>query len=209
MPPCESPPFELLQPVAGLVINEEPVVWSWRANGRDYDTEFHCGSISLFPAGDIPAQHWEQPIRCLDLFFESRFLARVAEDACKGQQPEFRFAFNTADATIEMLFRALYTELREGCPNGALFGESLGTALAIALIQRFAAERATLPVFTKGLNPRVLKRVIDYIDSRLGEDLNLESIATIAHISPYYFGRLFKISVSVRANHLLAASDEC
>ena len=195
VPPGESPRIVLPQPITGLITNEEGVVWNWKANGRDYDTEFHPGSISVFPAGDIPCQYWTQPLRCLDVFFESRFLARVAEDSFNGREPEFRFESNAADPTIEMLIRALYAELTEGCQNGALFGESLGTALAIAIIQRFGTQQVAMPNCTRALNTRVLKRVMDYIQSQLGEDLSLETIADVAHISPYYFGKLFKISM--------------
>jgi AraC-like DNA-binding protein len=65
----------------------------------------------------------------------------------------------------------------------------------VALIQRFGTQQALVPTCTKALNARVLKRVIDYIQSHLGEDLSLETIANVAHISPYYFGKLFKISM--------------
>jgi AraC family transcriptional regulator len=195
VPSGESPRLVLAQPITGLVMNEEPVVWNWKANGRDYDTEFHFGSVSVFPVGDIPAQYWKQPLRCLDVFFEPRFVARVAEDSLNGREPEFRFEPNAADTTVEMLIRALYAELRDGCQNGALFGESLGTALAIALIQRFGTQQAAVLTCTKALNARVLKRVIDYIQSHLDEDLSLEAIADVAHISSYYFGKLFKISM--------------
>ncbi len=36
-----------------------------------------------------------------------------------------------------------------------------------------------------------INRVLDYIDSHLGEELSLEKLAEIAHFSPYHFHRLF------------------
>jgi len=195
VPPRESPRCVLLQPVAGLALNEEPVVWNWRANGRDNRTEFHPGSINFFPAGDIPAQHWDQPLKSLDIFFHPHFLARVAEDSFNGREPEFRFEPNTTDPSIEMLFRVLFDELKAECPTGPLFGESIGTALAMLLIRRFAITALKKPRYTRALNDRVLDRVIDYIDSHLGDNLSLATIADIAHVSPWYFSKLFKISM--------------
>ncbi len=106
-------------------------------------------------------------------FFQQGFLARVAADSFNRREPEFRFEPNTTDTTIDMLFRALYAEVKEGCPKGALFGESLGTTLAMALIRRFAVTRVVAPTYTKDLNARALNRVIDYIDSNLGENLSI------------------------------------
>jgi len=47
------------------------------------------------------------------------------------------------------------------------------------------------------LPPRVLRRVQEYIDSHLSEDLELEQLALIARLSLHHFARAFKTSVGV------------
>jgi AraC-like DNA-binding protein len=75
------------------------------------------------------------------------------------------------------------------------------------------------PRWRGGLPPRVLRRVQEYIDSHLGENLELEQLALTAGLSLYHFARAFKTSVGVpphqfvlqrrlsRARDLLTSTD--
>jgi len=56
---------------------------------------------------------------------------------------------------------------------------------------------AAPPEWKGGLPPRVLRRVLEYVDSHLGEDLELEQLARTAGLSLYHFARAFKTSVGV------------
>jgi AraC-like DNA-binding protein len=49
----------------------------------------------------------------------------------------------------------------------------------------------------RGLAPRVLKRVRDYVDAHLGEEVNLSSLAEIAGLSQGHFTRAFKQSLGM------------
>src|SRR4029077_1623863 len=53
------------------------------------------------------------------------------------------------------------------------------------------------PQWRGGLPPRVLRRVQEYIDSHLSEDLELEQLALTAGLSLHHFARAFKTSVDV------------
>jgi AraC-like DNA-binding protein len=53
------------------------------------------------------------------------------------------------------------------------------------------------PQWRGGLRPRVLRRVQDYIDSHLSEDLELEQLALTAGLSLHHFARAFRTSVGV------------
>lgn len=48
-----------------------------------------------------------------------------------------------------------------------------------------------------GLPPRVLRRVQEYVDSHLGEDLDLEQLAQTAGLSLHHFARAFKKSIGI------------
>jgi AraC family transcriptional regulator len=48
-----------------------------------------------------------------------------------------------------------------------------------------------------------LRRVIDYIESHLDQDLSLVKLAAIAQMSPYYFARLFKQSIGAPPHQYL------
>jgi hypothetical protein len=61
-------------------------------------------------------------------------------------------------------------------------GESLGTALCIRITQHFVSH-LPLPV-RKGLSPVRLRRVRDYIEAHLDDDLSLTVLADISCLSP-------------------------
>jgi AraC family transcriptional regulator len=73
--------------------------------------------------------------------------------------------------------------------------ESLGTALYIGIAQHFVGP---LPLPTsKGLSPERLRRVRDYVEAHLDEDLSLTILSGIACLSPYHFSRSFKEAAGV------------
>src|SRR6202011_6399642 len=45
---------------------------------------------------------------------------------------------------------------------------------------------------TPALTPRKVRAVRDYIEAHIADTLNLNDLASVAHISSFYFARLFK-----------------
>ena len=54
-----------------------------------------------------------------------------------------------------------------------------------------------LPTNNKGLSPERLRRVRDYVEAHLDDDLSLTVLADIACLSPYHFSRSFKEATGV------------
>jgi AraC family transcriptional regulator len=80
-------------------------------------------------------------------------------------------------------------------PTGSLYLEGLATVLTVHLLRGYgSAERSPLP-HRGGLAPRQVRRVLDYIDAHLNDELGLVELAAIAGLSPHHFGQAFKISV--------------
>jgi len=65
------------------------------------------------------------------------------------------------------------------------------------------SRRFTIQPPRGGLAPGALRRVMEYIDSHLGEDLALESLAAHAGLSTYHFARAFKQSVGMPPHRYL------
>jgi len=85
-------------------------------------------------------------------------------------------------------------EIEGGFANRILI-ESLGTVLCIRIAQRFVG-RLPLPT-SGGLSPERLRRVRDYVEAHLDDDLSLTVLADIACLSPYHFSRSFKQAAGV------------
>jgi AraC family transcriptional regulator len=56
------------------------------------------------------------------------------------------------------------------------------------------SERSPIP-HRGGLAPRQMRRVLDYIDAHLTDELGLVELAAIAGLSPHHFGEAFKTSM--------------
>jgi AraC family transcriptional regulator len=115
---------------------------------------------------------------------------------------------------------AVDAELRAGGVGGPLLVESLATILSVHLIRHITG-RYRLPASGDGvLSRRRLQRVIEYIMENLEGSPTQEQMASVAHLSPYYFARQFKAATGLsphqyliarrveRARHLLQADDE-
>src|SRR5271166_5230125 len=106
----------------------------------------------------------------------------------------FEFLFPFEDPLLSQIATTLAHEIEGGLADRILI-ESLGTALCIRIAQRFVGH---LPLPTKkGLSPDRLRRVRDYVEAHLDDDLSLTVLADIACLSPYHFSRSFKEAARV------------
>jgi AraC family transcriptional regulator len=77
--------------------------------------------------------------------------------------------------------------------DAASYAEALGLVLAHELI-RLHRGPTIMPTLRGGLAGWQKRKVADYIEDHLGEDISLRDIATIANLSPFHFARAFKQS---------------
>jgi AraC family transcriptional regulator len=106
----------------------------------------------------------------------------------------FEFLYPLHDPLLSQIVITLGQEFEGGFSDRILV-ESLGTALCVRIAQRFV-EHLPLPT-SKGLSAERLRRVRDYIEAHLDDDLSLTVLADIACLSPYHFSRSFKEAVGV------------
>ena len=88
------------------------------------------------------------------------------------------------------------------------------------LLRNYGTISTQVPTYGGGLPTYHLKRVLDYIDAGLAEDIKLADLARLLDMSPFHFGRMFKQSMGIsphqyviqqrleRAKHLLKHSDQ-
>jgi AraC family transcriptional regulator len=86
-------------------------------------------------------------------------------------------------------------ELSEGGVGGRLYLEGLATLLTVHLLRSYSLSKPSPLSHRGGLAPRQMRRVLDYIDAHLTDELGLVELATIAGLSLNHFGEAFKTSV--------------
>ena len=157
--------------------------------GRIWETPLAAaGTLSFCPAGltiravQSAAMHthvvWERD-------FYSNLLPELGA-AASG----FELRVSLQDPLLSQLVTTLADETEGGFGDRMLV-ESLGTVLCIRVARQFI-DRLPLPTSTKGLSPERLRRVRDYIEAHLDEDLSLTAVSEVACLSPYHFSRSFK-----------------
>ncbi len=149
------------------------------------------GDVDLFPAGAADAWTAEDAVASVTLHLSPWLLHRAAEDLGldpdrSGLEPRHQFR----DPRIEHLAWALEAERQAGFPNGRLYTDALGLALAAHLLGSYRTVVRTLG----GLSRSQLRRVTEYIEEHLDQNLSLERLAAVAQVSPSYLKTLFRRS---------------
>jgi AraC family transcriptional regulator len=200
-----------------------------RLGGRAYRTFGVKGDVAIIPAG-TPAEFrslepGRQTVESFAMSLDPAFVRRIAEGAeVDPDGIELAGVLGGRDPEIEKIGLSLLSELRGGGPLGGVYADSLATLLVVRLLRghyslgrRSAGRMEGRP--NTGLSGAALRRVTDYVEENLAQNLTLESIADVAHMSPFHFSRVFKLSTGLsphqyvlrrrieKAKGLLAGSD--
>lgn len=105
-------------------------------------------------------------------------------------------ALTTDDHRLAALMLAMRDEVREGCPSGRLYAESISLALLAYLAGKYATPSAANGRATS-LSPAQKREVIDYIRANLTGNISVTELAGLVQMSPSHFARMFKTSFGV------------
>lgn len=123
-----------------------------------------------------------------------RFALAAAEDAALDAQLDERLIGH--DATLLELARLMAVESAEHHNlNGPLFWNDVASGFVDRLVDRHAS--SSTPRRQRRLGARALGRVQDYVTAHLDEAIDVETLARIAHLSPFHFSRVFARSVGM------------
>jgi AraC family transcriptional regulator len=127
-------------------------------------------------------------------------LSRSNLGANPGQSGISALNFESAfeDPLLAEIANAIASELEAQTSGGSLLVEALASSLAARLVQKHvsASFAQSFPRLSAGkIDRHRFTRVLDYIDANLERDLTIDVMASIACLSRYHFGRLFKQAV--------------
>ncbi len=102
------------------------------------------------------------------------------------------------DEVLRPLATALLTQLRTGCPDGALATERIAAALLSCILTRQARTGPTATADALG-------RVLTHVESHLHVALSLDELAAIAGMSRFHFCRVFSAWQGVTPHQFIVA----
>src|SRR4051795_1253229 len=199
VPACVIPRHEHVEHFVHVVL-QGAVKYEVRTRGKTLQLGAKPGTTFVLPRGTVDELRWEGPTRRIAVAIHPRLLVSALDETAHLSDIELTEHWNLIDPQITAVLLAMTTDLNEGSPAGRLYGEALGNALAVYLLNRYAVRRYAPVAYRGGLPGYRLKRVLDYIGENLANDVSLSELAAVVDMSPHYFAELFKKSMG-RAPH--------
>jgi len=189
------------------------------ANGTFVRTKGAPGNLCLTPAGQPIGAFWDNTLDNMGISFDPNFVRQTAAENRFNASFEFAEIYKKEDSLIQQIGLALLAEAESETPAGRLYAESLIQTLTLHLLKNYSTANLKQENLHGGLSGYKLRRVTEYINANLEEDLSLTEIAAVADLSQYHFARAFRTSTGhtpqqylmqrriERAKELLAKND--
>lgn len=157
--------------------------------GQAQDVPPAFNAVGLYPAGRV-IRTGGGDSRYGQVCWHPDLYSSIAPDM--PRLPEFEPAVAFQDHLLGLLVRAVIEEAGEGTMD-RLLAESLMAAIAMRVAQR----SMSVPLLQPDLPSARVRRVIEYIEAHLNQELTLAELADVACLSPCHFSRSFKQAMGV------------
>jgi AraC family transcriptional regulator len=163
---------------------------------------FGAGEMCLVP------RHFETWIRTDDVQYLylsvgiSDDALAAARDGTRGDV-ELRRVESLVDTRVGALAAAVNAERVAGFPSGRLFLDSVEQALAVALVNGYALRHRSVQMYRGGLGSGRLRRIKEFVDAKMEDDLTLCEMAQSVELSTAHFARMFRKSTGETPHQFL------
>lgn len=170
-------------------------------DGQVQETLAQPGMGWIVPAGTEESRvELNDSMECLHIFLPATLIehSALADYDLDPAKTRLAYAGGFGDAMLLQIgsaFRGLLG--REAQPTDRLFVDGMQAALAAHLLGNYTLGRWQPPERAPLLDRKRLKRVLDFIEARLADDIALDDLAAEACLSPFHFARLFKDATSL------------
>src|SRR6266478_4283675 len=158
----------------------------------------------------IPAGHrfygWQKPralLRCTFLHIDS--LSSLLSSELRFAEVDFRPRLFFFDADLWATALKLKTQLQSPYRSQRAYVEALGIALAHELTRINEGGSPLLSAVRGGLPGWQQKKVTQYIQEHLADEISLLSLAQLVQLSPFHFSRAFKQSFGMPPHRYLTS----
>jgi AraC family transcriptional regulator len=172
----------------------------WRCpNGVCSMQDIHHGEVILcFPWEGSHELRWKTltggPMQTLHLSLSRNLILRTAEELVGRDPTHLSLVKRTGfqDPLLTQIGIALWHELQQEPPTGNLYAQTAAQMLAMHLLRRYSSAGGNIKDLSCKLTDQQIRRVVDFIQSHLDQELSLETLAQQIGFSPYYFARIFR-----------------
>ncbi len=167
-----------------------------KGDGQQQEGLARPGTSWLVPAGTHETLlELDGTTECLHIYFPGALLEHSALSDYDQDPASLQLGYigGFLDPTIDQFGALLHGVLRrEPQPVDRMFADGLRTALAAHLVGNYSVNRLRLPTRAPSMDATRLRRVLDFIEARLADDISLDDLAAEACLSPFHFSRVFR-----------------
>lgn len=164
----------------------------YRSNVADYHSLIRTkGSVVIEKRACEQRFRWGSPASTLTVRLSDSALEEAAE-AAPPASDGVPVDSAAQDARLSSLLYALERERMHGYPAGRLFVDGIEQALAAILVRYEGIARRASQVYKGGLAPYRMKRVMEFIQAHIEEEITLNELARDVGLSPSHFSSLFR-----------------
>ena len=152
---------------------------------------FQAGEMGFFP---------RRMERSVGAGHQERLLLRISDAALRAAREgmsgavELDHRCKMVDTRLAALVKAVNAERIAGFPSGRLFLDSIEYAIAAALVDAYAGQSRSVRPLRGGLGPARLRRIKEFVQAKMEDELTLIEMAESVELSPAHFSRMFRKS---------------
>jgi AraC family transcriptional regulator len=192
------------------------------ADGRRDRCWSETGQVSITPAATAQSRTLKGRTDAVLVHVPPALLNEVAEEAYDVVADRIALVrrLAVADESLSRLVQVLSEELQAGGPGGDLMSDLIGRAITLHLLKYHSNLATVVPEGPAKIARGRLRRVLDYMQAHLRENLSLPELARLSGLSPSQFARGFRETTGLsphrflsdlrikRARHLLEITDQ-
>jgi len=155
------------------------------------------GLIEILPAFVPMKSTWNQTVDFTHCYLEPGFLTHCVYESVNPDKVEIELALQKPDPLIWQICHNLRRILETDASNSQFYADSMATALAAHFLRYYSIRKNTFKEYGDGLPTYQLRKVTEYMNENLGENISLADLANLLNMSQFYFCRLFKQSTGI------------
>lgn len=176
-----------------------PMDFIWRTPFGDRPRRSHmrAGGIYINPAHRFFYQQWNARPRALIIALDEAILDAAGRAFGDRRSSDLVTVVGARDPEIEKAARMLRREIANPQGPARLLAEGISLTLTVHLFRNYSHGSAPRPARKGALGAARLRRVIDFIETHMGDDISLFDLARIAGLSASHFGAAFKAAIGL------------
>jgi AraC family transcriptional regulator len=169
-----------------------------RRERKSVQARVRPGDVIITPAGPPKLWRQKQDAEYILVRIAPAFLRRIVDnEPSASDRVELLDNFGSRDLEIERMAKRLLTECRESRYASRTYADAIATELGVHLLRNYCAPMGAVLRSARVLPVHKLRRVAEFVEDNLPDDLTLERLSDALAMSPYHFAHVFKQTTGI------------